>query len=77
MASDPTTLVIAARVNQSRFLAGVSVRRLAGQTGLSRSTLTQKLKGKTEFKASELIRVGLVLGIPAEDWLVDLPARAA
>lgn len=77
MASDPTTAVIAARVNQARFVAGVSVRRLADQTGLSRSALTQKLKGRTEFKASELITIGVTLKVPAEEWLVDLPARAA
>ncbi len=42
---------------------GYSIRRLSDETGISLSTLSNKLNGATEFKTSEILMISNVLQI--------------
>lgn len=64
-------------VIEARGASQVSDARLAELALIPRSSLIRKLAGVSEFKVSELIRIGDALGVEPADLLRDVSAAAA
>jgi AcrR family transcriptional regulator/DNA-binding XRE family transcriptional regulator len=73
----PTALQrdIGTRVRASRVAAGLTLRRLAGELGVSAATLSAVETGRTGLTAVRLAEVAFVLGVPVGSLLVQ-PERS-
>lgn len=59
------------RVKQAIDDAGLSERDVAEQTGIPLTTLNRRLRGHAPFTATELRKIGQVLGVPASSLIVE------
>lgn len=50
---------------------------LSAATGIAKSTLSNKMRGLSEFSVSELIAVAVALDVPARDFIVPTATEAA
>lgn len=60
---------VAAEVRATVARQQVSLSELSERTGIAKSTLSNKLRGKTDFSISELIDVAIALDVPTADLL--------
>ncbi|TFD80305.1 XRE family transcriptional regulator [Cryobacterium sp. Sr8] len=68
--------ILVRRVNAAREAAGLTVSALATATGMPVSTLRRQLLGQSDFKLSDIMRIGDHLGVSAgAAWFRDLPQR--
>lgn len=49
------------------YESGYRLKWIAKKMGITPFSLTKKLKGETEFKASEIGKLCILMGIPSED----------
>lgn len=68
MASRLDTSRVADRVAKAIVLSGKSTARVADESGIPRSTLNRKLRGRTEFNVSDLYLIGDATACDPEDF---------
>lgn len=68
MASFFDTTRIVDRVVKAIALSGKSTSRVADESGIPRSTLHRKLRGRAEFNVSDLYLIGEVTSCDPEDF---------
>jgi len=68
---------VASEVRASIARAGVTATDVAKATGMSKATLSRKLRGFTPFNAEDLASIAAVVDAQPSDFLPDLPLGSA